>query len=50
MSGSKLPKGCTCGNCLYFERKCSWLLSRQGDEVRCDWALFGLEYRKDLKP
>ena len=33
----QLPPGRTCADCDSFERRCSWYLSRQGDETACDW-------------
>lgn len=31
------PPGKTCKDCVWFERKCSWLLSYKGTETACDW-------------
>lgn len=33
-----LPISKTCLDCIHFASKCSWLLSREGNEVICDWS------------
>ena len=37
MSEYSLPDGKTCGDCVHFERTCTWLLSRDGEDTECDW-------------
>ena len=37
MSEFTLPEGKTCIDCVYFERTCMWLLSREGEDTECDW-------------
>lgn len=32
-----LPNNETCSNCFYFDKTCSWLLGRKGNETECDW-------------
>lgn len=33
-----LPKGKTCNDCIHMVSRCSWLLSREGTEIECDWS------------
>lgn len=38
LQSMELPFGKRCIDCAFFKSHCEWLLSRQGDEAKCDWA------------
>jgi len=37
MNKFTLPDSKTCNDCFYFDKTCSWLLDRKGNETECDW-------------